>query len=355
MPHVPQPNKIIVETEPIGPWFKGEPTEHVHNFVREVEAIMAAKGITDDIEKINFIKARIRGDATTIISGSSFSKRYVGDIYSNYRQALLTSFGKGKHAGQLAWMSRALDVGMSKARSLDMGTSSAVAGQLYNDIIDTLGNAAPLPNHPAWPIQGSIYSIGELFEYFLFLLMLKPEDYRAAKTVERKSGEQFINVKGRIEAKMIPHITPYALSVPSEGATAQIPVASTTVPKTGIQPVSKQHVTKGSYKATLEVKYCRECKKHGHTWERCYFNENREERTRKPTSRPESSTNKNFPQRNTNQAKQGGSGKWCDLHEVTTHNTWQCRTLMKTARDTLTHRQNKSSGEDWDRQRQNPA
>ncbi|KAK4296313.1 hypothetical protein Pmani_031187 [Petrolisthes manimaculis] len=217
--------------------------------------------------------------------------------------------GKKKNAGQFAWMSRVLDVAVSNTRSLDMATLRIVASHLYKNIVDTLAKAAPLPTHPSWTTQRSLFdvhSVGELFEYFLFLQMLKPEDYRAAKTVERKSGEQFINVKGRIEAKMIPHTTPYALSVPSEGATAQTPVASTAVSKTGIQSVSKQHATKGSYKATLEVKYCRECKKHGHTWERCYFNENREERTRKPTSRPESSTNKSFPQRNTNQAKQGG-------------------------------------------------
>ncbi|KAK4328014.1 hypothetical protein Pmani_001488 [Petrolisthes manimaculis] len=353
MPHVPQPNQITVETNPMGPWFKGRPTEHVHNFVREVEALMAAKGITDDIEKINFIKARIRGDAIPIISGSSFCQRYIGDIYINYRQALLKSFGKEKNSGQFAWIPRVLDVAVSNTRSLDMATSRIVAIHLYENIVDTLAKAAPLPTHPTWTTQRSLFdghSVGELFEYFLFLQMLKPEDYRVAKSVERKNGEHFVSVTERIGARMIPPTTPYANTVPSEGATAHPQMADAAVSNSGIEPVPKQHATKGYYKATLEVKSCRECKKHRHTWDRCYSNENREERTKKPTSRPEGSTNKNVPQRKNKQPKPRGAEKWCDLHEVTSHANWECRGLMEAARELVTQRQNESSEEEGNEQ-----
>ncbi|KAK4325422.1 hypothetical protein Pmani_004017 [Petrolisthes manimaculis] len=154
-------------------------------------------------------------------------------------------------------MSRAIDVAVSRTRSQDMATSRTVAGQLFNDIKDTLANAAPLPYHPPWATQGNLYtlhSVCELFEYYLYLQMLKPVEYRAAKLVERKCGEHFVSVTGRIEAKMIPHVIPYAISLPSEGATAQPQMVAAAVSNTGIQPVPKQHATKGYYKATQEIK-----------------------------------------------------------------------------------------------------
>ncbi|KAK3887386.1 hypothetical protein Pcinc_008503 [Petrolisthes cinctipes] len=120
---------------------------------------MATNGLTDDTEKINFIKARIRGNATSIISGSYFSTYYVGDNYNTFRELLLSAFGKGKQAGQLAWMSRAIDVAVSRTRSLDISTARDVAGQLFNDIKDTLSNATPLPNHPSWTTQGDQLSL----------------------------------------------------------------------------------------------------------------------------------------------------------------------------------------------------
>ncbi|KAK3863768.1 hypothetical protein Pcinc_030490 [Petrolisthes cinctipes] len=358
MPHVTQPYKIIVETQPMGPWFKGEPTEHVHNFVREVEAIMATKGLTDDTEKINFIKARIRGNATSIISGSSFSTYYVGDNYNTFRELLLSAFGKGKQSGQLAWMSRAIDVAVSRTRSLDISTARDVAGQLFNDIKDTLSNATPLPNHPSWTTQGdqlSLHAVCELFEYYIFLQMLKPEDYTAAMQVERKRGEHFVSVSGRIEAKQVRPITPYAISLPSEGAAVQPQMVAASVSNPGVQPVPKHQANKGYYKATLDIKYYKECRKHGHTWEKCFFNEDREMKPKNPTSRPEGNNNRNYNQRNNRQTKPGGHGKWCEVHQITSHNTWECRTLIRKEKELIAQRQNKSSGEDWDRQKHNQA
>ncbi|KAK4289212.1 hypothetical protein Pmani_037808 [Petrolisthes manimaculis] len=332
IPHAPQPYKIIVETQPRGPWFEGEPTEHVNNLVRELETLMATKGVTNDTDNMNFIKTKIQGNATSIVSASSFSSNYVGDNYDIFHEPLLSDFGKGKQGGQLAWMSRAVDVVVSRTRSLDISTARDVAGQLFNDIKDTFTNATPLPDHPSWITRGdnvSLHSVWELFEYFIFLLLIKPDDYIAAKSLEKKCGEHLISLSGRIQAKQLKEQTPYVISVPSEGATAVPQTVAAELPNPGVQPVPKTN--KRYYKAIPEIKYCKECKKHGHTWERCFFRLDREQRPRNPTSRFEGNTYipRNYTQQNSKYIKTGEKVKWCELHQVNTHHTWDCRVFIR--------------------------
>ncbi|KAK3849901.1 hypothetical protein Pcinc_043363 [Petrolisthes cinctipes] len=352
IPHAPQPYKIIVETQPKGPWFDGEPTEHVNNLVRELEALMATKGVTNDTDNMNFIKTKIQGNATSIVSGSSFSSNYVGDNYDIFHEPLLSDFGKRKQAGQLAWIPRAIDVVVSRTRSLDIPTARDVAGQLFNDIKDTFTNATPLPDHSSWITRGdnvSVHSVCELFEYFFFLLMIKPDAYIAAKPVERKCGEHFISLAGRIQAKQLKQQTPYAISVRSEGATVVPQMVAAELPNPGVQPVP--NTNKRHYKATPEIKYCKGCKKHGHTWERCFFKLDREKKLRNPTSRFEGNKPRNYTQQNTKHTKTGENGKWCELHQVNTHHTWECRAFIRREQELIAQRQNQSSREDQERHR----
>lgn len=102
------------------------------------------------MDKIRYVKARVRGPARDLLDSSVFDTQWGNGQYKEFRESMLQTFGAAKQTSQMALVPRMVDILMENARSLSAIAARNLACRQIADNKDTLLNATPPPNHPNW-------------------------------------------------------------------------------------------------------------------------------------------------------------------------------------------------------------
>ena len=318
--------------------FTGQDSDYsAFQFLSQCEDVMRTSSITDDGDKISFVRSRLQAGSPALraMEMSAFTNPQKKKDYKAFRTRFLSTFGDGSAGhfvqGLITTVERVLSV---------HSVHSWFMGQIHAANHTT--NFANLLEDNGW-IVGDNFPKDRFLNFMeicMFIFSLKPSERKLARSLTFSPTDTLGDFADKVKIKLEEKdgMTPAAVSVlaaaqPSPGSSAD--------------PLPSSAAVTASGKPTLTCTYCR---RDGHTTSKCFARMRDQRKAQKlkggatggsstpapqggPTghSRPARADSSQPRSRSDHHAARNSasSGAFCIFHRSYTHSTDECHEILR--------------------------
>lgn len=336
------PTIKLLHQEPSLKRFSGDDPSHSPLvFLQQCEDCMRGSSITQDVDKISFIRSQLVQDslATLMMRANSFNTDLIGCSYAKFKENFLNTFGTSQDDASLQWSFRLADSLTKNLGNLGILKGQAYAADFANEAISALQSGN-------WSEDGkiSLERLRTVFEFQCYIMYLTPQERRLASTLKFKPDQSLLDFASKLSKRV--QEAPKAPTVPVA------PVQVNT--NTDVSPHSSSITssTSGSHQVTHTPHTCTFCGKTGHRFIHCYQRKKKEAKTAKRLASPPVTSTTSVshaqpssqyyvaPSRSTRThgvsnalmshlAPPRAPPKWCHIHGYSNHITDDCFTILR--------------------------
>ena len=303
--------RLLHQTPSFKPFSGEDASSSALTFLESCEDSMRNSNVTNDADKISFVRSNIKPDslASDMMQASSFTPKLLNYDYAVFRENFLKTFGSTKHHDSMQWTFRLAD-----ALTSQLGTSNYLRGQaraanVANEAIDALNSAS-------WLNSGTLTEsrLRSLIEFLVYIQFLSPNERRIASSLDFKPGDSLMDYGNKIAKKL-----------------REAPKASPTDSASHATPVAPVH-----HQPSAPL-LCTFCSRKGHHERNCFRRKRLIPKApispdvsgSQPSAARRPNTPASTPHSDSHSSATSSSSptKWCVVHGHTFHSSEECRLI----------------------------
>ena len=314
---------------------------NARDFIRQCEFNMGNSGIFDDVDRINFVCARVKqgSQASHMMRVSAITRSIERKVYSDFRDHFLRVFGQNYKHNMVKGVTLAVQRILEGVNSQSPDKAQVGANIVSTDL------EKYLKDNNWGDARGMEWDKILLFlEFFAYMLLLNGKARDGAVSLSFKPTDELLEFVTKLKDKI------EATRAESASIAAAVGVSQVT---SGISALSLEP-TSSADPGVKSVAVCSFCNKPGHSEVKCFaLRRERREKRKKQTqgeasgNHPSASTHPK-PDRDRRQPSvgankwstqqynpiPGGAGNvYCHLHQNNSHSTADCYTIAKLRKD----------------------
>ena len=351
-PGSPNPNSShhykIINMQSNIPEFTGtDPNYTADEYVALCEAMMGQCSIMQDADKISCLRARLRpgSAASHQMQSGAFRKPQESKDYATFRRNFLREFGTNIGNNILASVAAAADAVFAEGHSLDLRQVQVKSYNVAKDFVQSL-------LHNGWFQGGTLTeeNASRFLELLMGMIFLQARLRKSSLALTYQPTEEFSDFVARLRIRL--------------GETDSLTPSSTVAAVSNTDDETASPTYAAMAVSGKPIYTCTYCQREGHTFARCYIRIRDSKKAQKNKSSVSGEVSRpprqketgavrrpakagNAPASHTAPPSQRGSsgdGRYCSVHNSTTHSTDDCYSVVKLRND-VSRGYGKSSGE----------
>ena len=315
-PNSAAPTIKILHQNPSFRLFSAEDDSHsALDFLNCCEDAMANSNVTDDRDKISFVRSFLAPDseAARLMSAAAFDPRKIKHDYKVFKEHFLEVFGLPQSQDSLHWIFRMADALTEGIGSFNYRNAQAATSTITREAMDALEKSS-------WAVDDALpmSRLHNLLEIILYVHFLSPAERRVASSISFGPEDLIVHYATKLAKKLREAPKPSPSAKGPSASVAPVQVARS-------QPVPSAPAQNTQAPRPLTCNYC---SKSGHTADRCYRRKREKGKLTRSNTTPPSQTSRK-PSATPASSHPAPSGKWCLIHELCNHTTEACRSILR--------------------------